>query len=376
MHNVAPDIRENILTRLRHAKAARTNDSYSSALRSYLRAATLVQFSPFPITPEKLTLYAAVAHSHLGVSARSIPSYISGIQHFAKLQNSDTLAMVLSGNKQLDFKAGIVAKQELPIGRELLARLISTLDLSTHNGALAAAYMSISYAGWLRVNEVVETKAEHDVKWGDIALSVDTDDFLININSSKTNRFGPTEKVPFLATHDATCPSKHLLHYMNRLHPDQLHAESPVFLNSKGRPFSSKAALATVRAALTEVGEDPSLYGTHSFRIGAATDGALAGLSDQMLRRFGRWAPTSRVFQRYVRPSNAQLIQVARNAEITRLARAAVSATPTDSTANLNSSCQVPTTSTAIQKSSMRAARSLANPPSRRVQFPLGTKKE
>ena len=352
---IAPDIRDSILARLRHAKAARTNDSYSSALRSYLRAAELVKYEPFPITQEKLTLYAAVAHSHFGVAARSIPSYISGIQHFAKLQNSDTLALVLSGNKQLDFNAGITAKQELPIGREMLGRLLETLDISTYNGALAASYMTISYAGWLRVNEVLETKADHDIKWGDVALSQDSDDFLIKINSSKTARFGPTEHVPFLATHNAICPSKHLIHYMHMLKPAQLAADCPVFINAKGHPFSSKQALLTVRAALAEIGEDPSLYGTHSFRIGAATDGALAGLSDQMIQRFGRWAPTSRVFQRYIRPSHAQLLHVARNAEITRLAKAAVCANP---------------------KSSIRAGTSHTPPPPRRVQFPLGTKKD
>jgi hypothetical protein len=53
------------------------------------------------------------------------------------------------------------------------------------------------------------------------------------------------------------------------------------------------------------LGLDSTLYSTHSFRSGAATAAAAAGLSDAEVQRLGRWR--SSVFARYVRPSNQRI---------------------------------------------------------------------
>ena len=54
-----------------------------------------------------------------------------------------------------------------------------------------------------------------------------------------------------------------------------------------------------VREALTELGFNPEEFAGHSFRIGAATAAAQAGIEDSVIRAIGRWK--SDAFLRYVR---------------------------------------------------------------------------
>ena len=53
------------------------------------------------------------------------------------------------------------------------------------------------------------------------------------------------------------------------------------------------------REALTAIGLDPAQYVGHSFRIGAATTGAAAGIEDSTIQALGRWS--SSAFLSYIR---------------------------------------------------------------------------
>ncbi|KAM9324593.1 uncharacterized protein PAF06_000660 [Gastrophryne carolinensis] len=65
--------------------------------------------------------------------------------------------------------------------------------------------------------------------------------------------------------------------------------------DQRGRRF-----LAVFRKCLRELGLAGSEYGTHSFRIGAATEAARMGLPEEIIKRLGRWE--SARFRRYIRP--------------------------------------------------------------------------
>ncbi|KAM4651127.1 uncharacterized protein O3C94_013674 [Discoglossus pictus] len=56
-----------------------------------------------------------------------------------------------------------------------------------------------------------------------------------------------------------------------------------------------------LKVALHSLGIKGSDFGTHSFRIGAATEAARLGLPDAAVKRIGRWE--SERFRSYVRPS-------------------------------------------------------------------------
>ena len=55
--------------------------------------------------------------------------------------------------------------------------------------------------------------------------------------------------------------------------------------------------------------EHSHLYGSHSLRIGAATDAGAAGLPDWLIQAAGRWKSTA--FHRYIRSPKKALLRVA-----------------------------------------------------------------
>ena len=64
-------------------------------------------------------------------------------------------------------------------------------------------------------------------------------------------------------------------------------------------PLRTDAVLGVTRQLMRAIGEDPSQFGTHSFRIGGATALFAAGADETVIRTMGRW--NSDIHQLYVR---------------------------------------------------------------------------
>ncbi|KAM4019375.1 uncharacterized protein ACNLHF_000079 [Anomaloglossus baeobatrachus] len=70
--------------------------------------------------------------------------------------------------------------------------------------------------------------------------------------------------------------------------------------HADGSPLTKYQFQAMFKQCLAKAGENPKEYGTHSFRIGAATEAARAGVTEAEVQRMGRWK--SACFARYIRP--------------------------------------------------------------------------
>ena len=73
----------------------------------------------------------------------------------------------------------------------------------------------------------------------------------------------------------------------------------PLFLYQDGTTLSREHFTHHLRQAVQLVGLCPDNFSGHSFRIGAATTAAKAGLPDCLIKSHGRWK--SSVFTRYIR---------------------------------------------------------------------------
>ena len=69
--------------------------------------------------------------------------------------------------------------------------------------------------------------------------------------------------------------------------------------------------VAAVRCALATAGVNTLLYSGHSFRVGAATTAARAGLSEATIKMLGRWE--SAAYERYVRTPRESLAAISRH---------------------------------------------------------------
>ncbi|KAM4026862.1 uncharacterized protein ACNLHF_022731 [Anomaloglossus baeobatrachus] len=74
----------------------------------------------------------------------------------------------------------------------------------------------------------------------------------------------------------------------------------PLLRHEDGAWLSRYQFVAVLRSCLRWAGERPEDYGSHSFRIGAATEASRWGLGDDMVRQIGRWESSR--FRGYVRP--------------------------------------------------------------------------
>jgi hypothetical protein len=84
----------------------------------------------------------------------------------------------------------------------------------------------------------------------------------------------------------------------------------PLFLCVTGAPLSPSMVNAWFRFILKAAGV-PGNYSSHSFRIGAATSAALAGVPDHVIKILGRWS--SDCYLRYIRTPPHIILQTARH---------------------------------------------------------------
>uniref|UniRef100_A0A1X7VWD6 Tyr recombinase domain-containing protein n=1 Tax=Amphimedon queenslandica TaxID=400682 RepID=A0A1X7VWD6_AMPQE len=99
----------------------------------------------------------------------------------------------------------------------------------------------------------------------------------------------------------ATCPVAALRDFL-LLRP---RTEGPLFIMEDSISLSRQGFIQAVHQALQDAGLNPSLYAGHSFRMGAATTAAVAGIPAHTIKRLGRWS--SDAYQIYIKPSDNSL---------------------------------------------------------------------
>jgi hypothetical protein len=107
----------------------------------------------------------------------------------------------------------------------------------------------------------------------------------IKIKASKTDPFRAGVTLVLGATNRDLCPIAATTPYLAMRGAE----EGPLFKFEDGTFLQRDRFVAEVRKVLRAVGIDHSLYSGHSFRIGAATTAALAGVESHTIQTLGRW---------------------------------------------------------------------------------------
>ena len=117
----------------------------------------------------------------------------------------------------------------------------------------------------------------------------------VRLRRAKTDPFGEGVSIYLGRTNTDLCPVVAMLNYMVA----RPSAQGPLFVHHDGSPLLKQQFIAGVKRALGKAGIDPSGYSGHSFRIGAATTAAAAGVPDHLIKTLGRWE--SSAYLLYVR---------------------------------------------------------------------------
>ncbi len=141
----------------------------------------------------------------------------------------------------------------------------------------------------------------------------------VHLRVSKTDPFGRGAHVYLGRTASVICPVAAILSFL-AVRPS--HLTGPLLRFPDGSTLTRTFLIGAVKRALANAGIDPARYSGHSFRIGAATSAALAGMPDHTIKMLGRWE--SSAYALYVRTPAAELASVSARLLVPRL-----STTPT-----------------------------------------------
>lgn len=117
----------------------------------------------------------------------------------------------------------------------------------------------------------------------------------IRIRRSKTDVYGRGVWLTIRPTLSSACPVSLVKSFLD------IRVGGAVFLShADGSPLSQFQFLSIFKKALLLCGREPRDFGSHSFRIGAATVADALGLPTEQIKSMGRWK--SDCYLRYIRP--------------------------------------------------------------------------
>ncbi|XP_069823144.1 uncharacterized protein [Dendropsophus ebraccatus] len=238
---------------------------------------------------------------HLSHSA--IVKMLAGVSFFLKLFGFSSVSgffivkQVLKGYK----KGRVSPDARRPITVDLLLKLHGSLVSvcsSDFEVVLFQALFSLAFFGAFRLGELVSFSkiSPSGLLLSDVSISSGILSVLIRF--SKTDQLGRGSVLRINAfSGSEVCPIKCLSSYL-AIRP----AIDGVLFIHEDLSFVTRYQFNRVlRLCLVNLGLGNLRFTSHSFRIGAATEAASAGLDEQLIRRLGRW--DSNRFKLYIRPA-------------------------------------------------------------------------
>ena len=298
------------------ALSSSTHKTYKAAERRYLQFCNNFSLTPLPVS-ENILCYFVACMGQEGLAGSSIRTYLSGIRQLQvaagfqdpHLDQMPRLSQVLKGVKVLAAGAGRQPRSRLPITPSILRMLrqIWMSGIPTFNNTMLWAAASTTFFGFCRSGEItVESETNYDpqihLSFADLAVDNATSPTVISIQlkRSKTDPFMKGVKLVLGRTQDGLCPVTALLSYL----AIRGNASGPLFMWDDLKPLSKTKFIEHVRQALQSANIPAHLYSGHSFRIGAATTAASAGIADSVIQTLGRWQSSAYLLYVKLRPDH------------------------------------------------------------------------
>ena len=192
---------------------------------------------------------------------------------------------------------GCPTDHRLPITPMLLRTFRTFLTLSHYDHTTLWAALLLAF-GFLRSQELLA------LQHSDLARS--TDGYRVRIRCSKTDPFRSGATTRITPSGDPTLCAVTAL---DALVAATGRTEGLLFRLQSGITLSRQRLTALIRELAARSGVATTHYSSHSFRIGAASAAAAAGLPEWRIQALGRWS--SDCYRRYVRLADTESDTVA-----------------------------------------------------------------
>ena len=286
--------------------------------------------APLPLMAFDLLLnpacYFATFLAQKGFAPSSMKLYMAAIRHIQIVQglpeprtlsSLPRLRLVINGiarSRAQNHQTS--AKPRLPITTPILQKIFESLSARppTHDNFMLWAACSLCFFGFFRAGEITSPsktgfQPTRHLAWGDVGIDDYANPTLLKVHLkfSKCDQLGKGIDVFIGRTDTKLCPITACLAFIAR----RGSSPGPFFCHEDGTPLTKMRFCTTVKQSLAQAGMDESLYSGHSFRIGAATSAALAGMEDSTIKALGRWS--SAAFLVYVRTPRDQLAKFSKS---------------------------------------------------------------
>eukprot|EP00057_Strongylocentrotus_purpuratus_P026639 XP_011681113.1 PREDICTED: uncharacterized protein LOC754287 isoform X1 [Strongylocentrotus purpuratus] len=280
--------------------------AYQSAVDSFQEFRLNRQLNTsWPTTTTQVMAF--IAHLSInGKSSSTITKHVAALSYLHNMYSwaDPTKHFLIKKMQEGSRRDRSMVDSRRPITWELLETIIPTLYLvcySHYESMMFHASYLLAFLGFLRVGEfTIQRKgddlnkviARDDIKF----CSGPKGSLLVRIRFSKTDQYGQGTTINIGSNGtDEKCPVKAMKAYL-RVRPD---IDGPLFCHRDGAPVTRYQFSSVLKKTLQHNGYSGSQYGTHSFRIGAATTAALKGVPPEQIMAMGRWR--SSVYMRYIR---------------------------------------------------------------------------
>ena len=304
------------------ALATSSHKTYKAAEHRYSQFCQDFSITPFP-TSECILCYFATCLAEQGLAHSTVKTYLSGVRQVQvamgfgdpNVGQMPRLRQILRGIAVEAGKRSKAPRARLPITptilRKMKAEWFIEKEGTSYKSSLLWAASTTNFFSFYRSGELtVPRDNDYDpnthLSLGDLQADHKSQPSTISllIKQSKTDQTRKGVTVVISKTGDELCPVSALLHYLAL----RGNKPGPLFQWEDGSPLSKPRFVKEVRAALTAAKLPAHKFAGHSFRRGAATTAAMAGIQDSTIQTLGRWK--SSAYLLYIKIHPKALAQV------------------------------------------------------------------
>lgn len=229
------------------------------------------------------------------MSLNSVSLYISALSYFHKINHLPDLTKSFQINKALEgIKRNnrVDPDNRLPITQPILGKLLTSLQsvcCSTYEVKLFPCAFSLANFALLRVGEFIlvysnTQNSSHCIQLKHIPAHPHKHCLRLNTPHSKTDQVGKnTTFIIHSQPLSTLCPVKATLDFIEC----RPHVNHSFLIHLNAKPLTRYQFNAVLQNDIENILPPPGHFGTHSFRIGRATDLALLGTSNSEIQKFG-----------------------------------------------------------------------------------------
>lgn len=254
-------------------------------------------------------------HVDQGLSPQTIKSYLAAVHNMQislgfpdpwDHSSIPILKRVQAGIRRVRMEKGTQSRIRLPITLEILGKIQQHLQSSRHPQChLIWAISALAFFGFFRLGELLPDRATFDLAinlaWGDVAHLAPRM-VQVHLRRSKSDQFGAGADVVVGQTDSELCPVQAVLDYVHKRGSSM----GPFFIIGNGGVVTKSWFISQL--CRWAVGLPQDQFAGHSFRIGAATAAAMAGVEDSTIQSLGRWP----AFLQYIRTLKSHLASMSK----------------------------------------------------------------